>query len=221
MYFVMSRTKAERVFFCPTYYSDESSLDQDFGCRPADYLESIGRLVPPEVRIYWTGEEVCSREYSPGHLQRVGEQLQRKPFLWDNYPVNDGPHMSRHLHLRAFTGRTAAIAKHLSGHGVNPALQPLLSCIPAATLPMIYARGEHYCYREAFQDAAQLMWGEELADMLLSDIFALEDAGLDRLGGEIKLLRARYANVSHPAAKEVLRWLDGLYSISLETMRAQ
>jgi hyaluronoglucosaminidase len=221
MYFVMSRTKAERVFFCPTYYSDENSLDQDFGCRPSDYLECIGRLLDPQIRIFWTGEEVCSREYSPGHLQRVGEQLQRKPFLWDNYPVNDGPQMSKHLHLKGFTGRPAAIAKHLSGHGVNPALQPLLSCIPAVTLPMSYARGENYCYREAFQEAARAMVGEELAGMLLCDMFALMDAGLDRLGDELEPLRARYNDLSHPAAKEVVMWLDGAYSISLEAMRAQ
>ena len=40
----------------------------------------------------------------------IGEAMRRKPFLWDNYPVNDGPRMSQFLHLRAFTGRGAAIA---------------------------------------------------------------------------------------------------------------
>ena len=58
--------------------------------RPPFYLEQLGRLLDPAIEIMWTGEEVCSREFSPGHLARVADQIGRKPFLWDNYPVNDG-----------------------------------------------------------------------------------------------------------------------------------
>ena len=83
----------------------------------------------------------CSREYSPGHLARVAEQLGRKPFLWDNYPVNDGPRMSQHLHLRAFTGRPAAIAPHHRRPRHQPRLAAVLSRIPALTLAESYARG--------------------------------------------------------------------------------
>ena len=95
----------------------------------------------------WTGEEVCAREFSPGHLARVAGQLRRKPFLWDNYPVNDGARMSQHLHLRAFTGRPASIAPHIAGHGINPASQPVLSRIPALTLAESYRAGDFYEYR--------------------------------------------------------------------------
>ena len=69
-----ARTGA-RLFFCPTYYSDDPVLDRVFGQRPADYLATLGRRLDPSVRIYWTGEEVCAREISPGHLDRVAEQL--------------------------------------------------------------------------------------------------------------------------------------------------
>ena len=76
--------------------------------RPPFYLEQLGRLLDPAIRIFWTGAEVCAGEFTPGHLARVAGQLGRKPMLWDNYPVNDGARMSQHLHLRAFTGRPAA-----------------------------------------------------------------------------------------------------------------
>ena len=49
--------------------------------------------------------------------------------------------MSRHLHLRAFTGRPATIADHVVGHAVNPASQPTLSRIPMQTLAASYRQG--------------------------------------------------------------------------------
>src|SRR6202012_4952956 len=118
----------------PTYYTDDPLLDRIFGKRPKNYLEDIGKKLAPEIEIFWTGEEVCSRKMGVGHVKRVGKQRRRKPFLWDNYPVNDGPRMSQFLHLRAFTGRPQAIASRLAGHAINPALQPTLSLIPVLTL---------------------------------------------------------------------------------------
>ena len=128
---VREHSSAEKLSVCPSYYSDDPVLDRVFGDRPSDYLATLGRELDPAVAIFWTGEEVCSREISPGHLKRIGNLLGRKPVLWDNYPVNDGERMSRHLHLRGFTGRPAANAAHLAGHGINPALQPTLTAIPA------------------------------------------------------------------------------------------
>jgi hypothetical protein len=148
-------TNATRVYFCPTYYSDDPVLDRVFGERPAGYLADLGRRLDSAVRVYWTGEEVCAREIGPGHLERVGCELGRPVCLWDNYPVNDGARMSRFLHLRAFTGRPAAIGAHLSGHAINPAMQPLLSCVPALTLAAGYRDGPTYAYGEAFTVAAR------------------------------------------------------------------
>src|SRR5690606_10093833 len=118
---VGGRTRADRLIVCPTYYSDDPILDRVFGARPGGYLERLGSLLDPDVRIFWTGVEVCSREFSSAHLARVTEQLGRRPFLWDNYPVNDGQRMSQYLHVRAFTGRAARIGAHVAAHGINPA----------------------------------------------------------------------------------------------------
>ena len=113
---------ARRHLFCPTYYSFDPLLARVFGAPPPGYLEDIGRLIDPDIGMFWTGEEVCAREYSPAHLQRVGEQMCRKPVLWDNYPVNDGPRMSPYLFVRSVTGRPASIRPCLAAHAVNPAL---------------------------------------------------------------------------------------------------
>ena len=202
-------TQAARVYTCPTYYSDDPVLDLVFSQRPDDYLGDLGRRLDPAVQVYWTGEEVCARAIEPAHLERVAGQLGRKVCLWDNWPVNDGSRMSRFLHLRAFTGRSAKSAQWLTGHAVNPAIQAHLTCIPALTLRSVYEQGDAYAYGAAFAVAARQLLGAEFAGMLQQDIAALQDVGLERLGARAERLRLRYQAIDHPAAREILRWLDG------------
>ena len=215
------RTAASRIIMCPSYYSDDPVLDRVFGHRPAGYVEALGNDLDPAIHVFWTGEEVCSRQISAGHVERVAEQLRRLPFLWDNYPVNDGQRMSRYLHLRAFTGRPAALDGRVAAHGVNPALQPVLTRVPMLTLPDCYREGDGYEYGAAFYRAAVTVCGEELAPLLRDDLLILQDVGLDSLGEKADALRQRYAAMDHPAAREILDWLDGGYRITDEIVRTQ
>src|SRR5690606_32655834 len=139
--FAAARTRASRICVCPSYYSDDPLLDRVFGRRPARYLETLAAALDARIGIFWTGEEVCSREITPGHLDDVAQRMGRKPIRWDNYPVNDGPTMSQRLHLRGFTGRNARIGASLAAHAVNPALQPTLSLVPMLTLVDCYREG--------------------------------------------------------------------------------
>lgn len=207
---------------CPTYYSDDPVLDRVFTPRPPDYLEELGRLLAASVEVFWTGEEVCSRALSPGHLRAVSQRLGRKPLLWDNYPVNDGDRMSAHLHLRGFTGRPASLAGELSGHAINPALQPTLTCIPAITLAASYRQGDDYCYLTATREAAVEVLGPDLGRRLCDDLLSLEDAGLWRLGPErMARLREYYGACDHDGAREVLAWLSGAYQVTDEMVQTQ
>jgi hypothetical protein len=221
VHFAAERGVAQRIFSCPSYYSDDPILDVAFGQRPAFYLEQLGRLLDPAIRLFWTGPEVCAGEFTPGHLARVAGQLGRKPVLWDNYPVNDGARMSQHLHLRAFTGRPASIAPHIAGHGINPASQSLLSRIPLLTLADSYRQGEAYDYLAAFHRAAREILGDELAARVARDVLTLQDRGLDKLGERKAALKARYAAFDHPAAREICLWLDGYWSVSDELVQTQ
>jgi hyaluronoglucosaminidase len=218
---VRQRSGAARFFVCPSYYSDDPVLDRVFGRRPADYLERLGTLLQREVEVFWTGEEVCSRELSRSHLERVAEQIRRRPFLWDNYPVNDGQRMSRYLHVRGFTGRRASIQGAIAGHAINPALQATLTRIPALTLVESYREGDRYQYGDAFRRAAVAVLGEELGAMIREDLLALQDVGLDLLAEREPLLRERYAGFEHPGAREVIGWLDGEYRITDEIVQTQ
>jgi hyaluronoglucosaminidase len=217
VHWVRERSMATRLLVCPSYYTDDSILDRFFGARPANYLEGFGRALDSAIDVFWTGEEVCARAFSPGHLQRVTAQLGRKPFLWDNYPVNDGPVMSQFLHLRGFTGRPASIGAHISGHAVNPASQPILSRIPALTLAESYAQGENYEYGRAFARAAEIVLGPELGALVRGDLMLFQDWGIERAQG----LQERYAVFDHPGAREIVAWLDGHWRITREEMAVQ
>ena len=220
VHWVAERTRAE-LMMCPSYYTDDPVLDRVFGSRPDGYLEELGRGLDPAVQVFWTGEEVCSREISVAHVQRVADQLRRKPFLWDNYPVNDGERMSQFLHVRAFTGRPGALQDHVAGHGINPSLQPTLTRMPAISLSRVYQLGGAYQYGKVSREAATEALGSELGQRVYEDILILQDIGLDRLGAKEQYLRERYRELDHPGAREIMAWLDGGYRITDEIIQAQ
>ncbi len=215
---IAERTAAKRLVVCPTYYADDPMLDRAFGARPAHYLETLGRRLDPSIGLFWTGEEVCSREYGVGHLGRVGEILGREPWIWDNYPVNDGPVMSRYLHLRGVTGRPAAMEPLVAAHAVNPASQAVLSRIPALTLAASYAQGNAYAYGAAFEQAAEVVLGADLAGVVHRHLHWFQDQGLDRLGNVAAHLRERYVQIDHAAAREIVAWLDGAWCVTRESL---
>lgn len=206
-----ARSRARRIVVCPTYYTDDPLLDRLFGERPRDYLTKLGRGLDRRIGLYWAGEEVCAREIQSGHIDRIAEILQRRPRLWDNYPVNDSPRMSEHLHVRAFIGRSTHLPSYSAAHAINPALQPTLSTIPALTLAERYRLGEDYEYTAAQRWAMRTVLGDALGAQVERDLALLADTGRDRLDESLPRLRERYAAFDHPGAAEIVRWLDGGY----------
>jgi hypothetical protein len=221
VHWALERTRATRLIVCPSYYSDDPILDRVFGTRPDGYVETLGSDLAADIEIFWTGEEVISRQYSTGHLERVAAQLRRKPIIWDNYPVNDGQRMSQYLHLRGFTGRSAAMADYISAHGINPALQPTLNRIPAITLSDSYRMDSAYEYGESFRHACAEVLGDDLGERVREDLLTLQDIGLDRLADKEAILRERYSGVEHEGAREIIAWLDGGYRITDEIVQTQ
>jgi hypothetical protein len=220
LHWIAERTRA-RLILCPTYYSDDPTLDRVFGARPPRYLEDFGAALDPAIDVFWTGEEVCARAFGVNRLGRVAESLRRRPVIWDNYPVNDGPVMSLCLHLRSFVGRPAAMAGVIAAHAVNPASQAVLSRIPALTLADSYRLGDAYDYGAAFARAAAEVLGDDLAMLVTRHLTLFQDTGLDRMGDDAtERLRARYRAIDHPAAREIAAWLDGAWRITREALEA-
>jgi hypothetical protein len=225
--FVADHDVAPRLMMCPTYYSESAILDRLFGARPAildrlfgarpeGYLHDLGAALDPHVEVCWTGNEICSTSYESEHLRIVSEQLGRKPLIWDNYPVNDGPRMCRFLHLRA-PDRPAQVLEEVSGVMVNPMNQYQLSRVPMIAMSRSL-RGESSSEDPTAQ-AMKLALPANLAQALCGDWPRFQDEGLDGLEEtEKREFVERYSDFDHPAASELVDWLEGRTIVSADIL---
>jgi hypothetical protein len=77
-------------------------------------------------------------------------------------------------------------------------------------------------FADAFARACtEVLCDEGLARAVRGDLIWLQDTGLDRLGEVAPTLRAKYAAFDHPAARELVDWLDGGWRITDEIVRTQ
>ncbi len=210
---IAETSTAKQIIFCPTYYSFDPVLEKVFGKMPENYWDDLNKSLDKKINIFWTGEKVCSAEYPEQHLIQVEELLGRKPFLWDNYPVNDSAAKSNILQLRSVNQSHSKIQHHVSGHALNPMNQARLSQIPLASLPHAYLERENYNDKKAFVEVTTELCGKDLAQTLLQDLPLLQDKGLAKMSDEEKtdLLKRYSAFPQNPFCAEIIDWLNGGY----------
>jgi hyaluronoglucosaminidase len=98
------------------------------------------------------------------------EYFNRKPFLWDNYPVNDSVYLQGKLQIYSLTGRSYEISEYASGHAVNPMFLPNLSMISLATLNDIYCDGENYSPMRHIKKSLFSLCGDKLGKAIDDNI---------------------------------------------------
>jgi len=114
-----------RLIFCPSAYTTDDMRGHQ------DYIKAIGAGIDPEVLMFWTGPTVCSSSITAADAKLVAGWLRRKPFVWDNYPVNDMfPWRPLVSPLR---NRSTDLAGAVSGYISNPMKQWYASTIPLST----------------------------------------------------------------------------------------
>jgi hyaluronoglucosaminidase len=205
---ILEKSTASAFIMCPTYYSTDPVLDKVFGDRPPHYLETLGQRLDPAVHIFWTGEKVCSMTYPAEHLQAIAAQLGRKPFIWDNYPVNDGAKLCKFLHLKPFGEPAEHLAKWTAGQAINPMNQAYLSQIPLLTC----AADQSAVAAAAWQEAVAVLGGAAFASSLLKDLAKFQDQGLEQLSSNLQQqLISCYEDFHTPYSQEIVDWLKGEY----------
>ena len=107
--FVRKHQDVEPLIMCPTQYNKAWS--------GGDYLSTLGSKMYPEVRIMWTGNSVVDM-IEKNDMEWINGQIQRKAFIWLNYPVND------YCQSRLLMGKTYGNGKDIydmvSGFCSNP-----------------------------------------------------------------------------------------------------
>jgi hypothetical protein len=221
--YVIGKAVADRYIICPSYYSTDPVLDKLFGHRPKAYWRELGQALPAEIDYFWTGEQVCSQDYSDDNLHFIADQLARLPVIWDNYPVNDGAKLSRFLHLQPFKGRSSLINMS-AGHLANPMNQPYLSQLPLASLARLYpwlgdaddigsaSHGHEKAAELPWRDDAERLLGSALAKSVLRDAAIFSAQGLDGLSEADKQASINhYAGFNSVYANELVEWLTEQY----------
>jgi hyaluronoglucosaminidase len=209
--FIINISNAQKFSICPTYYSDDPVLEKVFGDRPQDYWDTL-RSLDPSIDIFWTGEKVCSQEYSPAHLAATQERFDRPVLLWDNYPVNDGQRLTTKVHFHDIGQRDARIKDGCAGQLMNPMNQPLLSRIAVATMARVHQLASKTppsdCHTEIKKFAAA-----DLAKLMIRDAQQFAVVGLDGMNKEDCVTLARqYSQCHDPMAIEIVDWLNGKYA---------
>ena len=219
MVFVTRHSKARHYIFCPTYYSDDPALEKFFGVKPANYLEDLGNQLDSRIDIFWTGPKVISTGFPEEHLQQITETLQRKPLLWDNYPVNDSEKLTKHLHLSPFENRSAELKSLAQGHMANPMNQARLSQLPLYSLGKLY-NDDDADMDNLLEEACNVLCPAKLGSQLFQDATMFQDKGLDQLSDSDKAeIIARYTPFQdHPMVIELLDWLKGEYAFDPECL---
>ncbi len=114
-----------RLLFCPSVYT---TVD---GHQHSDYLKEI-RVISREIPFFWTGPTVCAAQIQRTDVIEWTRLTGRKPFIWDNYPVNDM------FQFRPILGplrrRGADLPLLTEGYMANPMRQWHLSTLPLATM---------------------------------------------------------------------------------------
>ncbi len=109
---------------CPTQYS---------GDEKGYYISKFGQGIPADVKMFWTGAEICSRVLTVRESDELFRSANHKPLFWDNFPVNDCE-MFQEMHLGAIIGRDKELYKACEGLISNVMEYAECSKIPLMTI---------------------------------------------------------------------------------------
>jgi hyaluronoglucosaminidase len=133
-----------RLIFCPSAYTTEDAE------KHLDYIRTIGDGIDPEVMIFWTGPRVCSPSITGKDARHIATLIKRKPFVWDNYPVND-MFPWRPL-LAPMKNRSADLPAECAGYLANPMKQWHASKIPLGTVARYTSNPQSYDPQRAMRE---------------------------------------------------------------------
>ena len=78
-----------RMLVCPPFYWGPDS-GNTYSENREDYLKAVGDRLDPEIKIFWSGPRVKSREVNQTQVKWISDLIKRKPVFWQN--TKDSPH---------------------------------------------------------------------------------------------------------------------------------
>ena len=148
-----------QFLFCPVEYCSNRAIPS---VRDSEYLQTIGRLLEPNIHVFWTGSKVVSENITAKECDALAEVIKRKPIIWDNIHANDYDH--QRLYLGPYLGRdrSRAPSSYLRGAMTNPNCEYTLN-VPAMVTLAQWANNKDW--DPTGQAAHRLAVREMLAEM--------------------------------------------------------
>ncbi len=143
-----------RLTVCPTLYHGKGN---------EYYISKLGQNIPPQVSVFWTGKDICSRELLSFDALKFIECTHHKPLYWDNYPVNDCS-MYNEMHISPIINRDKDLWKYSEGIIANCMEYAECSKIPLITFADFLWDSESYDSEKSFENAIRQVIGEEYAE---------------------------------------------------------
>ncbi|MDN4075316.1 protein O-GlcNAcase [Fictibacillus terranigra] len=137
---------------CPTDYHGQAPF--------SPYLHELGEGLHPAIDIYYTGPDICSRTISEKDSTDFAAAVNRKPVIWDNYPVND-LEMTGEMHIGPIYGRDASLPKASKGLFVNTMSQAEASKVVLVTYSDYFADPVNYNPWKSWDKAIRVVGGDE------------------------------------------------------------
>lgn len=138
------------LIVCPTFYHNTGE---------PPYVKELGERTNEGVSIMWTGKKVVSRTIPVEDAQKFAEAIRRKPFVWDNYPVND--YETSRLLLAPVTGRPPEVLDELEAVLSNPMNQAEASKIGVGTFADYLWNARGYDPNRSWDAALRYLVGDE------------------------------------------------------------
>lgn len=124
------------------------------------YISKLGKGIPSDVSLFWTGKNICSQEQTVKEAIVFENSTNHKPLYWDNFPVNDAE-MYNEMHIGYINGREKDLYRYSEGIISNTMEYCLSSTIPLLTVCDYLWNPVAYDCFESWQNACEIVLGEE------------------------------------------------------------
>ena len=155
--FVQAKGDVAPLVMCPTEYN-RSWANEEKG-----YLRTLGKDMDKSVNIMWTGNTVVHCIDKPS-MEWINERIQRKGYIWLNFPVSD--FVRDHILLGPTYGNGLDIADDLSGFVSNPMEHAEASKIS------LYSIADYTWNMEAYDCMSS--WDKAIKDLMPQNAEALK-----------------------------------------------
>lgn len=155
--FIKKKKDVAPLIMCPTEYN------RGWANEEKGYLRTLGSTLNKGIEIMWTGNSVVAC-IDKATMEWINERIQRKAYIWLNFPVND--FVRDHMLMGPLYGNGKDIAPLVSGFVSNPMEYAETSKIS------LYGIAD-YCWNMDAYEFEQ-NWSKSLRRILPSNYKALE-----------------------------------------------